>query len=111
MKNNLCRPQNTRREFLLGLAAGLGGSWLAHDLAGAESAAGANRPFPLGPAGPSGSDVGSLFPFIQSQAVKADFPLSFLQKHVPYGTYFCLPSQRLFSGLEILAARTALPRT
>ena len=27
----------------------------------------------------SGSDVGSLYPFIQSQAVKADFPLSFLR--------------------------------
>src|SRR3954451_15711022 len=26
----------------------------------------------------SGSDVGSLFPFIQSQAVKGEFPLSFL---------------------------------
>ncbi len=28
--------------------------------------------------GPTGSDVGSLFPFIQSQAVKGEFPLSFL---------------------------------
>jgi dienelactone hydrolase len=27
----------------------------------------------------TGSDVGSLFPFIQSQAVKSDFPLSFLR--------------------------------
>ena len=27
----------------------------------------------------SGSDVGSLFPFIQSQAVKGEFPLSFLR--------------------------------
>jgi dienelactone hydrolase len=27
---------------------------------------------------PTGSDVGSLFPFIQSQAVKGEFPLSFL---------------------------------
>src|SRR5262245_19425658 len=26
----------------------------------------------------TGSDVGSLFPFIQSQAVKGEFPLSFL---------------------------------
>lgn len=29
-------------------------------------------------AAPTGSDVGSLFPFIQSQAVKGEFPLSFL---------------------------------
>src|SRR5206468_4031375 len=27
---------------------------------------------------PTGSDVGSLFPFIRSQAVKGEFPLSFL---------------------------------
>src|SRR5215510_7985745 len=27
---------------------------------------------------PTGSDVGSLFPFIQSQAVKGEFPFSFL---------------------------------
>ena len=27
---------------------------------------------------PAGSDVGSLWPFIQSQAVKGEFPLSFL---------------------------------
>jgi len=30
--------------------------------------------------GQSTSDVGSLFPFIQSQATKSDFPLSFLRK-------------------------------
>ncbi|MBI3851863.1 MAG: acetylxylan esterase [Verrucomicrobia bacterium] len=30
---------------------------------------------------PSGSSVGSLFPFIQSQAVKGEFPLSFLNPH------------------------------
>jgi dienelactone hydrolase len=28
---------------------------------------------------PTGSDVGSLYPFIQSQAVKGEFPLSYLQ--------------------------------
>jgi dienelactone hydrolase len=32
----------------------------------------------LGSSVPARSDVGSLFPFIESQAVKADFPLSFL---------------------------------
>jgi dienelactone hydrolase len=29
---------------------------------------------------PTGSDVGSLFPFIQSQAVKGEFPLSYLNR-------------------------------
>ncbi len=29
--------------------------------------------------GPSGSDVGSLFPFIRSQAIQGEFPLSFLR--------------------------------
>src|SRR5262245_25679933 len=29
---------------------------------------------------PTGSDVGSLFPFINSQAVKGEFPLSFLNR-------------------------------
>ena len=27
---------------------------------------------------PTGSDIGSLFPFVQSQAAKGEFPLSFL---------------------------------
>jgi dienelactone hydrolase len=30
--------------------------------------------------GPADSDIGSLYPFVQSQAVKGEFPLSFLQK-------------------------------
>ncbi len=60
----------TRREFVQGLAASAG----APLLAGAAAAA---QP----PAAPgTGSDVGSLFPFIQAQAVKRDYPLSFLQK-------------------------------
>ena len=42
------------------------------DLAGAESVGAVPNP------APTGSDVGSLFPFIQSQAVKGEFPLSFL---------------------------------
>jgi dienelactone hydrolase len=60
---------NTRRQFLQGLAATLGSPLLAGPAPGQS---------PL-PASSSGSDVGSLFPFIQVQAQK-EFPLSFLQK-------------------------------
>lgn len=68
--------ETTRRQFMQWLAASLGLT-----LAGGESA----------PALPSfsapkealmaakGPDVGSLYPFIQSQAVKGEFPLSFLR--------------------------------
>src|SRR5262245_52082532 len=61
---------NTRREFVQGLAATVGAPLLT---AGATSA----QPPAAQPTGP---DVGSLFPFIQAQAVKKDFPLSFLDK-------------------------------
>jgi dienelactone hydrolase len=71
------QAMSTRRTFLQGLAASLGSPVLASGAA----------PFqPPGPA-PTGSDVGSLFPFIQAQAVKKDFPLSFLQ-----GSFTDLPS-------------------
>ena len=45
---------------------------------------------------PTGSDVGSLFPFIESQAVKGEFPLSFLRAGVPRP-----------GGLEAAGAREA----
>src|SRR4051812_28897640 len=61
---------STRRDFLHGLAGGLGSPLLA---------GGAAPPRRPAPAPPTGSDVGSLFPFIQAQDVKKDFPLSFLQ--------------------------------
>jgi dienelactone hydrolase len=64
---------STRREFFRRAAAALGPSVLA------ASAAEAQPPAGTPPAPATGSDVGSLFPFIQSQAVKADFPLSFLR--------------------------------
>ncbi|MBX9581420.1 MAG: dienelactone hydrolase family protein [Gemmataceae bacterium] len=60
-----------RREFLGWTAAALGGSPL--------TAAADSPP-------PTGSDVGSLYPFIRSQAVRGEFPLSYLQdrfKDVP----------------------------
>src|SRR5262245_54018400 len=61
---------NTRREFVQGLAATVGGPLLTARAASAQPPA----------APPTGPDVGSLFPFIQAQAVKGDFPLSFLDK-------------------------------
>jgi hypothetical protein len=61
---------NTRREFVRGLAAAAGSPLLA------AGAAPAQPP----PAPPTGPHVGSLFPFIHAQAVKSDFPLSFLRE-------------------------------
>lgn len=43
-----------------------------------SSVAAAEAPPPKSAANPARSDVGSLFPIIESEAVKADFPLSFL---------------------------------
>jgi dienelactone hydrolase len=59
---------STRREFVRGLAAAVGSPRLVNGAAAQP------------PAPPAGPDVGSLFPFIRSQAVKTDFPLSFLDK-------------------------------
>ena len=74
------KPRTSRRDFLHRLTAGvcatayLSGRTAAAtaQVASGETAAGAFR------AAKTASDVGSLFPFIQSQAVKSDFPLSFL---------------------------------
>lgn len=82
----------TRREFLQSLAVSLGCSVVVNGEPAAPTSCrqdgqagslccvasltaaerGASMPV-------TNSDVGSLFPFIQSQAVKADFPLSFLR--------------------------------
>src|SRR5437588_8681930 len=63
------RAMGTRREFVRRAGAALGGAWLA----GAGAAAGGGGGPAPGPGGaappPTGSDVGSLFPFIHSQAV------------------------------------------
>ena len=71
-----------RRDFVQGLALALGGTPAASgtaraDLSHAEepTVAGAGR----AAAERTGSDVGSLFPFIRSQAVRGEFPLSFLR--------------------------------
>ncbi len=63
---------NTRREFLQELAV-LMGSPVFDAEEQAEAA-------PELPQPKTDSDVGTLYPFIQSQAVRADFPLSFLQE-------------------------------
>jgi dienelactone hydrolase len=65
---------STRREFL-GWAAGALGAPLLAGAAGGAEPPGQKLP----PATATGSDVGSLFPFIQSQAVRGEFPLSFLR--------------------------------
>jgi dienelactone hydrolase len=58
----------TRRKFLQGTAAGL----LAGGARWPKEAAAAPSPM-------TGSDIGSLYPFVKSQAVAGEFPLSFLQ--------------------------------
>src|SRR5262249_37281941 len=81
-------PMATRRHFLQGTLAGLGGT-LALDGPSAEVAAVAGEPSaPVTASGAAaadpppartGSDVGSLYPFIRSQAVRGEFPLSYLR--------------------------------
>jgi dienelactone hydrolase len=63
---------STRRQFLHGTASALGLPFLAGLDAQAEDK--------KAPPPKTGSDVGSLYPFISSQAVKKDFPLSFLRE-------------------------------
>jgi hypothetical protein len=67
-------PGTDRRGFLCTAAATGLGSMLdgRFDLAAAETAGTAST------LAPTESAIGSLFPFIQSQAVKGEFPLSFL---------------------------------
>src|SRR4051812_37687768 len=68
---------STRRDFVQGLALALGSAHALPAGAGAQP-----QPAPSG-AGDHGketaSDVGSLYPFIQSQVVKGEFPLSYLR--------------------------------
>ena len=72
---------DTRRDFIQGVLAGAGGVIAADRL---MPAAGADEPAAraaaTGSVGATGSDVGSLFPFIESQAVKGEFPLSYLRQ-------------------------------
>ena len=76
---------STRREFLQDATQGAL-AWTALSLT--RSADGSSIGASSAPAAPSvpppavDSDIGSLYPFIQSQAVKGEFPLSFLQPRV-----------------------------
>ena len=67
---------STRREFLHESTSGALAAALA--AAGPAVAAGRHEAL-LADAPEEGSDIGSLHPFVQSQAVKGEFPLSFLQ--------------------------------
>ena len=75
---------STRREFLQDATQGALTAWTALSLAPSAHASPRGAGSPEGPpAAPSpdvGSDIGSLYPFVQSQAVHGEFPLSFLQK-------------------------------
>src|SRR3954452_17475348 len=70
---------STRREFCQWAAAALAGAGMGAEADGLGADTGRGpAPGPGGSPPKTGSDVGSLFPFIQSQAVRSDFPLSFL---------------------------------
>ena len=64
----------TRRDFVKGLGLALGP--LA---AGSEAAPHLPENSPADPGPKTGSDVGSLFPFIRREAVQGEFPLSYLR--------------------------------
>jgi len=66
-------PAPTRRQFLTASTAGLGALLSGHFTASAAETGKVSSPT-SSPA----SDVGSLLPFIQSQVVKGEFPLSYL---------------------------------
>ena len=68
---------STRREFLQHTAQGAL-TWTALSLTGSAEGSAPAAPSIPPPAGDS--DIGSLYPFVQSQAVKGEFPLSFLRK-------------------------------
>ena len=72
---------NTRREFLHWTGAALGSSWLAS--AETEALAAAEPPLVK-----TGSDVGSLFPFIQSQARRSHTHTGRLEEAPPDTIYF-----------------------
>src|SRR6187455_2102028 len=70
---------STRREFLQHATQGAM-TWTALSLTRSADALSSAAPAaPPTPAPPVDSDIGSLYPFVQSQAVKGEFPLSFLQ--------------------------------
>jgi hypothetical protein len=72
----------TRRDFVQGLGLALGGMPVATGTARAGPLLTDEPTVPGSGRAPTeriGSDIGSLFPFIRSQAVRGEFPLSFLR--------------------------------
>jgi dienelactone hydrolase len=70
---------STRRDFMKGLGVALGplaAMTSASPLDSAHLDAGPDAPDAMPP---TGSDVGSMFPFIRDQAVRGEFPLSYLR--------------------------------
>jgi len=75
---------STRREFLQDTTQGALAAWTALSFAPSAHASPRGAPSAEGvaaiPSPDPGSDIGSLYPFVQSQAVPGEFPLSFLRK-------------------------------
>jgi dienelactone hydrolase len=70
-------PRSNRRAFLRASAAVGVASWLGNHFRSSAAEVDAR----VTPRQLTGSSVGSLYPFIQSQALKGEFPLSFLNPH------------------------------
>src|SRR5205809_4699451 len=74
--NGHANHKSSRREFVQQLVASLGlPAVLPTERAAAATPATSEQSLRTG----AGSDVGSLFPFIQAQTLKGEFPLSFLR--------------------------------
>lgn len=70
---------NTRRQFVQWAGAALGGSFLPFASSAPQTSSG-QKSDQAQVLAKTGSDVGSLYPFIQSQAMRGEFPLSFLRE-------------------------------
>jgi dienelactone hydrolase len=93
----------TRREFLEQTAQGAVGAWTGTSALGSQGTvapSAARSAQEQKPRFDADSDIGSLYPFVQSQAVKGEFPLSFLRKEFSdVGTW---KSQARAKVLELL---------
>jgi len=76
-QNGSKSPRSNRRAFLRATAAIGVGSWLGKHFRSSAAETDAR----ITSRQLTGSSVGSLYAFIQSQAVKGEFPLSFLNPH------------------------------
>jgi dienelactone hydrolase len=90
---------STRRDFVQGIALALGG---AQALPAASGASADPQPAPPGAGddgGANASDVGSLYPFIRSQAVRGEFPLSYLRDEFRDLAAWKARARETFAGL------------